>query len=43
MTMRSCSICDHRSWYRQGIEVPLEGVLATLGIPPRAAVTVGVP
>lgn len=42
MTMRSCSTCDHRSWYRHGIEVPLEGVLATLGTPPRAATTVGV-
>ncbi len=42
MTMRSCSTCDHRSWYRHGIEVPLEGVLATLGTPPRAATAVGV-
>jgi len=42
MTMRSCSTCDHRSWYRHGIEVPLEGVLDTLGTRPRTVATAGV-
>ena len=30
LTMRSCSVCDTRSWHRGGAQVELGGVLADL-------------
>ena len=30
ITMRSCSVCDRRSWHRGGEQVELKGVLADL-------------
>ncbi len=34
LTMRSCSICDRRSWHRGGEPVNLSGILADLSSSP---------
>ncbi len=34
LTMRSCSICDTRSWHRDGRSVELDGVLHDLSSVP---------
>jgi hypothetical protein len=34
LTMRSCSLCDTRSWHRDGEAVELDGVLADLSAVP---------
>jgi hypothetical protein len=34
LTMRSCSVCDTRSWHRDGESVALDGVLHDLSAVP---------
>ena len=34
LTMRSCSVCDTRSWHRGGAPVDLGGILADLSSSP---------
>lgn len=34
LMMRSCSVCDTRSWHRDGEAVELDGVLADLSAVP---------